>query len=96
LHPLKNILNKVIWDRRENPEDYIITFVHRGAVEDLKTIPFAKIQDVGNSWFTYQDDAENETTIPFHRVTCVKNTRSAEVIWQKRVVRAQADHETSF
>ena len=96
MHPLKNILNKVIWDRRENPEDYVITFVHRGAVEDLKTIPFARIQDVGNSWFTYQDDAENETTIPFHRVTSVKNTRSGEVIWKKRGVRTQVAHEASF
>ena len=86
MHPLKNILNKVIWDKRESPDDHVITFIHRGAAENIKMIPFGKIRDVGSSWFTYQDETENETTIPFHRVTSVKNTRSGEILWRKRGV----------
>jgi len=84
LHPLKNILNKVVWDKRENPADYVVVFIHRGAVGNIKVIPFAKVRDVGSSWFTYQDDANIEATIPFHRVTCVKNSKSGEIMWRKR------------
>jgi len=84
LHPLKNILNKVFWDKRENPDDYALSFIHRGASGDLKTIPLAKIREIGNSWFAYGDNVENETTIPFHRVTLVKNTRSGNVLWRKK------------
>ena len=83
LHPLKNILNKVFWDKRENPDDYILTFIHRGGGEDVKTIQLRKIVDVGNSWFAYGDAEEGETTIPFHRVISIKNTRSGEVLWRK-------------
>jgi len=81
---LKNILNKVFWDKREDPDDYILSFIHRGASGDLKTIPLRKIREVGSSWFTYRDNSENETTIPFHRVTLVKNIRSGSVLWRKK------------
>ena len=84
MHPLKNILNKVFWDKRENPDHYALSFIHRGALGDLKTISLTKIREVGNSWFTYGDDVENETTIPFHRVTLVKNMRSGNVLWRKK------------
>ena len=84
MHPLRKTLNKIFWDKRERIDDYILTFIHRGSPGDTRTIPLTKIVKVGSSSFTYQDDSEEETTIPFHRVTLVKNTRSDKALWQKR------------
>lgn len=84
MHPLRSILNKIFWDKRERSDDYVLTFIHRGSVGDTRTIPLTKIGHVGISSFTYVDDTGDETTIPFHRVIMVKNVRSEELLWQKR------------
>jgi len=84
MHPLKSILNKIFWDKRERADDYVLTFIHRGSAGNVKTMPLAKIEHVGNSSFTYRDEKGDETTIPFHRVTVVRNTRSEKILWQKR------------
>jgi len=88
LHPLKNILNRIFWDERERADDYTLTFIHRGAAGDARTMPLTQVRRVANSWFTYLDSRGNETTIPFHRVTMVKNLRSGRVLWQKKGISA--------
>ncbi|MBS7651336.1 MAG: RNA repair domain-containing protein [Candidatus Bathyarchaeia archaeon] len=82
--PLKNILTKILWDRRLNVEDYVVTFIHRGAPSDLKTIPVKNIRKIGKSWFTYEDDDGVEFYIPMHRVKTVMNLKTGEVLWVKR------------
>lgn len=84
LHPLRRILNKVVWDRRENPADYEITFVHRGAPDDRRAIDASEIIQVGGSSFTYSSVDEGETVIPFHRVVLVINMQSGSVLWRSR------------
>jgi len=81
---LKSILNRVFWDKRERAEDYIVIFIHRGNAGNTKTISLTKIKHVANSSFTYHNEKGDETTIPFHRVTVVKNTKSDRTLWQKR------------
>jgi uncharacterized protein (UPF0248 family) len=84
LHPLRSILNKIFWDKREKPEDYMLSYIHRGGTGDLRTIPLTKIRTVGKSSFTYKDEKGDETMIPFHRVTAVRHVVSGKVLWQKR------------
>jgi uncharacterized protein (UPF0248 family) len=86
MHPLRNILNRIFWDKRQNPEDYVLSFIHRGALGDVKTISLKKICEIGGSWFTYQDDSGRKTTIPFHRIMLLKNVQTGNVLWRKRVV----------
>lgn len=81
MHPLKNILNKLFWDRRENPNDYKIVFIHRGAPSDRRTISASQIVEVGNSFFVYVSSSEGEATIPFHRVIEVINVVSGKALW---------------
>jgi len=83
LHPLRNILNGILWNRKGDLRDYTITYIHRGAVGDIRKIPFTTIKKVGKSWFLLQK-AGDETLIPFHRVVTVENTRTGEVLWRKR------------
>lgn len=88
MHPLRSILNRIFWDNRENPEDCVLSFIHRGAPEDVRTISLKRIGEIGGSWFTYQDESGRETTIPFHRITLLKNVRTGDVLWRKRVAQA--------
>jgi uncharacterized protein (UPF0248 family) len=83
---LRSILNKIFWDKRESPEDYVLSFIHRGVPGDVKTLSLKKVGEVGGSWFTYQDDSGRKTTIPFHRITLLKNVRTGDVLWRKRGV----------
>jgi len=83
-HPLKNIFNKIFWDKRENPRDYSVTFIHRGAPGDIKRISVSSIEKVGASWFTYSSGEDESTVIPFHRIIEIKNVKSKEVLWRSR------------
>jgi hypothetical protein len=83
VHPLKNILNKLRWDTRENPENYLITYRHRGAPGDTKQISASQIMKLGKSYFTLSEDSD-ETTIPFHRILEIRNLNDGSVIWRKR------------
>jgi len=81
--PLKNIFNKIFWDERVDRIDFVITFVHRGAPSDSKTITASQIRQVGRSWFTYSQQ-DQETLIPMHRILTVENVRTGEILWRKR------------
>ncbi|MGQ9543740.1 MAG: RNA repair domain-containing protein [Candidatus Bathyarchaeia archaeon] len=83
MFPLKNIFNKILWDKSLDSRDYAVTFTHRGAPSDEKTIPTTSIRHVGKSWFIYDDEGV-EVYIPMHRVKRVVNLKTGEVLWMKR------------
>jgi uncharacterized protein len=87
VHPLKNILNRLRWDPRENADNYLITYRHRGAPNDIKQISATRIVKLGKSYFTLNEEAEDETTIPFHRILEIRNLRNGALIWTKRTLR---------
>ena len=65
----REALNKILWDKKLNVNDFDVTFIHRGAEKDEKTIPCSSIVKVGRSWFLYRaGEGEFETFIPFHRI----------------------------
>lgn len=81
-HKLRDVFNRFLWNRRLNPEDYTVTFTHRGAAGDRRTVSCSRVVKVGGSWFLYQEGA-TEVFIPFHRVLEVKNTKTKEALWEK-------------
>ena len=58
-----------------------ITFVHRGAPGDVKTVSAAKVTELKRSHFYYKDNGR-ETHIPNHRIVEVR--MEGKVLWQKR------------
>jgi len=82
--PLKNIFNRIFWDKRLDRRDYVITFIHRGAPSDEKTIAASLVKQVGKSWFTYEEEEGSEVYIPMHRIVTVKNLKTGEILWRKR------------
>ena len=79
---LRDFLNKIIWDTREDPEDYELLFIHRGAPGDVKRISMSSIVKVARSWFVYLD-LGSEQFIPLHRVLKVINRRTGDTLWSK-------------
>lgn len=85
MHPLRSILNRMTWDKRERVEDYVVYFTHRGVPGDTRMINASLITKVGRSWFTYAAAESDETLIPFHRVRRIVNVQTGKAIWRKRV-----------
>jgi len=79
---LRDLLNKIIWDPRENRESYEVTFVHRGVAGDIKRVSMSKIVKVERSWFTYLESGD-EQLIPLHRVLSVTNRETGKILWSK-------------
>jgi hypothetical protein len=80
---IRDILNQILWDKRLRAEDYVITFIHRGAENDEKTVPFQSITTISTSFFSYKEDAE-DIIIPFHRILKIENIKTREIIWKKK------------
>ena len=82
VHPLRNLLSKLRWQSREDPDRYVITYRHRGAANDVKEIQASTIQRLGKSYFTLHSEDGEEVTIPFHRILRISDKETNSVIWR--------------
>ena len=80
---IREFLNKIFWDPRENRVDYEVVFIHRGAYMDRKSVPCGLIKEVKSSWFTYESAEEGEVFIPFHRIIEIRNVKTGEIAWRR-------------
>jgi hypothetical protein len=82
VHPLKNVLNRLRWDKDENPANYQITYRHRGAPGDVKVVRASSIKRLGKSYFTLQEvGGADESLIPFHRILEIRDTTDDSIVW---------------
>lgn len=75
---IKDLLNKIQWDKNENPADYTIHYEDR----ILKTLLQVKADDVeseGN--FMKVRQAGEEIEIPLHRIREVR--KLGQVVWKR-------------
>jgi len=73
------------WDPRERPDNYLITYRHRGAPGDVKQIHASNIRTLGKSYFTLAENIDGEeTTIPFHRILEIRNLSENIIVWRSR------------
>ena len=73
------MLNKIKWDKRENPSEHMIFYFDR-ILKKLIKIPYMKIKRIEGTFMVL--DNEEETDIPLHRVK--KVTKNNEVVWERR------------
>ena len=78
MQPIQNLLNKIKWDKRENPEEYSIFYYGR-ILKDLIEIPYEEIKRVEGTFMVLGD--EDESNVPLQRVK--KVTRDGYVVWQR-------------
>lgn len=79
--PLVTFLNKIKWDKRENPSDYSIGYLDRVGNKIVK-IPLSGIKRDDAFSFTITDKEGNVHDIPFHRVK--KVWKKDELVWERK------------
>lgn len=79
------VLNRIWWDPalKSQKDNFTITFIHRGAPFDEKTIAFKQITKVLAAYFLYLDETGEEVQIPFHRILYIKNAKRGTYLYVK-------------
>lgn len=75
----KRLLNELLWHPEKSLDGVDITYIHRGAQGNLKSVS-AKETAFEKSFFIIKNHIE--TRIPYHRIKEIK--RGNEVLWKKR------------
>ena len=73
----KNIINMVLWHPEMEINRSIISYIHRGAHGNIKTIHGSLIDRIENGFLILKD----ETQIPFHRI--IKIEYDQKILWKK-------------
>ena len=74
--PIKDLLNKIKWDEKENPGDFEIVYFDRVSKKEIK-IGFKDISGVEDGFMTV-----NEASIPLHRI--IKVYKKNKLIWERK------------
>ncbi len=80
MQPIQDLLNKIKWDKRENPEQYSI-FYHDHILNKLIQIPYNKIKRIEDNFMVL--DNEEESNIPLHRIKKVE--KNDAVVWERKL-----------
>lgn len=73
-----DLLNKIRWDPKENPKDYLIVY-YDGVANKNFEIPFNEVSREG--MFLILRRNNQEISIPLHRVKQLK--KKDKIIWQR-------------
>jgi len=79
---IKELINKIKWDKRENPEDYILAYWDN-MTRKLVEFPYKAIKETSKNFITIEIDGE-EKEIPLHRMKLVK--KKGETVWKRRIL----------
>ena len=80
MQPIHELLNKIKWDKREDPDDYLIFYYDR-ILKKLIQIPYNKIKRIEGSFMVL--DNEEESNVPLHRIKRVE--KNNVVVWERKV-----------
>lgn len=79
--PIKKLLNKIKWDKNENPEDYTVGYYDRLRKEIIE-IPYNKITHISENFMLIDANGE-EKMIPLHTVKIVR--KKGEQLWKRPI-----------
>lgn len=80
MQPISDLLNKIKWDKRENPKQYSMFYFDR-ILKILIEIPYTKIKRVEGSFIVLNN--EEESNIPLHRIKRV--TKNKDIVWERKL-----------
>jgi len=79
MQPIKNLLNKIKWDKRENPEHYSIHYFDRISRKLIK-LDYIDIKRFEDNFIIIERNIE-EVNIPMHRIREVR--KNNEIVWKR-------------
>ena len=77
MQTIKDLINKIKWDKRENPKDYSLIYIDLGKKKELAYIDIKRLE----SNFMIIERNGEETEIPLHRIREVK--KKGKIIWRR-------------
>jgi uncharacterized protein (UPF0248 family) len=77
--PIHHLLNKIKWDKRENPGEYSIFYLDR-ILNGLMQIPYTKIKKLEGSFMVLNNI--DKTNIPLHRIK--KVMKNNIIVWERK------------
>ena len=82
------ILNKIKWDKKENPIDNEISYRHDGALENKRSLMCSEIKTLSPNYFQYES-VDGTTIIPFHRILQIKNIKTNDILYTKILLKKE-------
>ncbi len=76
---IKDLLNKIKWDKNLNPRDYTLYYLDR-ITKTLKRIRYSDIKKIEGNFIVIQRRGE-ETQLPLHRIRRVE--KKGAVVWRR-------------
>ena len=76
---VKDLLNKIKWDKREKPADYKIFYFDRITKSKIE-IPYTAIKRLEGTFMILEKQGE-EVNIPLHRIRQVM--KKGKIIWER-------------
>ena len=77
--PIRDLLNKIKWDPKETPGNYVLYYYDR-IENSLKEIRFKDIKEISERFMLVEIDGK-EADIPLHRIK--KVVRNGTVVWER-------------
>ena len=78
--PIKDLLNKIRWDKRYSPEDYKIYYFDR-LKNNLVPVDYNSVIKIEGNFLIMKSDGK-EVNIPLHRIRKVMKKRM--VVWRRK------------
>ena len=80
MRTIKEEINKIKWDKRENPEDYSVFYLDR-VLNRLIEISYKNIKRLDGEFFVINKN-EEDTFIPLHRIREVR--KKGKLVWERK------------
>ena len=80
--PIKDLLNKIKWDKRELPEEYLVYYLDRISQKLIK-INYNDIKKFEDNFIVIEKNNE-ETYIPMHRIKEVR--KNNVLVWKRSIL----------
>ena len=75
----RDLINKILWDKHENKEEYEIGIIDR-FTKEVNFMPFTKIESLEGRFMLIRGE-HGITEIPSHRIRKVK--KNGEIVWER-------------
>ena len=82
METIKDLINKIKWDKSLKPEEYTLEILDR-LTNELKEIKYSDIIKLEGDFMIIKGD-EEEVEIPLHRVRKVR--RNKKLVWERKTI----------
>ena len=93
---VQKFLHQLKWDPffSDIKDQILIDYIHRGAVEDKKTVKFTQITEIRGNFLIVENEGDQNLTdeplfLPVHRILCIYNPVTHQIFYTKKTSQSQ-------